>query len=102
MNCKLLANETPPILTTIASVLVVGCGPSDISIHYAAKAGDIEAVKQHLDAGVDVNAENNHGWTPLQFAAKDGHKKIVELLIAEGAGVNAKKKCGSTPLHNAA
>ena len=30
----------------------------DISIHEAAGTGDIEAVKQHLAAGTDVNAES--------------------------------------------
>ena len=39
----------------VAAVLLVGCGPSapDISIHDAAKAGDIETVKQHLADGAD-------------------------------------------------
>ena len=41
------------LLTTIAAVLVVGCGPSapDISIVDAAKKGNLEAVKQRLAAG---------------------------------------------------
>jgi len=54
------------LLTTIATVLLVGCGESqppeppkakahEISIHDAAKEGNIEAVKQHLAAGSDVN-----------------------------------------------
>ena len=49
------------ILTTIAAVLVVGCGPQppDISIHKAAEEGNIEAVKQHLDAGADVSSKDN-------------------------------------------
>ena len=31
----------------------------------AASNGDIEAVKQHLAAGTDVNAKDRQGWTPL-------------------------------------
>jgi uncharacterized protein YcfL len=57
------------LLTTIAAVLVVGCGESqspepptakapDISIHDAADSGNIEAVKQHLAAGTDVDAKD--------------------------------------------
>ena len=57
------------------------------SIHVAAK-GDIEAVKQHLAAGADVNAKDKIRGTPLHYAAAYGHKKIVELLIAAGADVN--------------
>ena len=89
------------LLTTIAAVLVVGCGPS-VDIHDAAAEGNIEAVKQHLAAGADVNAKTLSGRTPLGWAALRGHKGIVELLIAEGADVNAEVASGSqqgfTPL----
>ena len=92
------------LLTTIAAVLVVGCGPQppDISIHDAAELGNIEAVKQHLSAGADVNVKGEEGLTPLHLAAFGGHKEIVELLIAKGADVNAKGRSGWTPLHFAA
>ena len=88
------------LLTTIAAVVLVGCGPKapDISIEEAAMDGDIEAVKQHLAAGADVNAVGIHWGTPLQFAAKAGHKEVAELLIAEGADVNAKIRGGWTAL----
>jgi len=69
-----------------------------ISIHDAAKEGNVEAVKQHLAAGSDVNAGFVFGMTPLHIAASEGHKEIVELLIAKGADVNAKDDGGSTPL----
>ncbi len=90
------------LLTTIAAVLLVGCGPSvpDISIHGAANRGNIEAVKQHLAAGTDVNAKNEFGSAPLHYAAVNDHKEIIELLIATGADVNARDKGGFTPLDN--
>ena len=109
------------LLTTIAAVVLVGCGESqqsapapeakpeaptaeapDISIHDAAVMGNIEAVKQHLAAGTDVNAKNGFGSTPLHSATFGGHKEVVELLIAKGADVNAKDNVGETPLHWAA
>jgi len=94
------------LLTTIAALLLVGCGESqspepptakapDISIHDAAEEGNVEAVKQHLAAGTDVNLGG--GATPLHPATYSGHKEIVELLIANGANVNTKAK-GWTPL----
>ena len=91
------------LLTTIAAVVLVGCGESvpDISIHDAiVLGGDIEAVKQHLAAGTDVNAKDMNGETPLTWAAYSGHKEIAELRLANGADVNAKSKRG-TPLSNA-
>ena len=92
------------LITTIAAVLVVGCGPS-MSIHKAVLWGDIEVVKQHLAVGTDVNAKDDLRYTPLHVAAQQGHdrcKEIVELLIAAGADVNVKDgQGGLTPLHTA-
>jgi len=122
------------LITTIAAVVLVGCGESqqsapapeskpvepvveaaqpetttakapDISIREAVKTGNIEAVKQHLDAGADVNAKGKYGRTPLHYAATRGLKKIIELLIARGADVNTKIEVGDykgqTPLDGA-
>ena len=102
------------LLTTITAVVLVGCATTqspepptakapDISILDAAEKGNIEAVKQHLAAGADVNAKDR-GWTPLLKAAWHGHKEITELLIAEGADVNARTGgwLNVTPLRSAA
>ena len=86
------------LLTTIAVVVLVGCGRAPQSINDAALMGNIEAVKQKLDGGVDVNAKGYKERTPLHWAAEKGHKEIVELLIAEGADMNAKSERGKTPL----
>ena len=88
------------LLTTIAAVLVVGCGPSETEIAFANAIykGSIEEVKQHLTAGAEVNAKAGDGLTPLSYAASLGQTEIVELLIAKGADVNAKSDFGTTPL----
>jgi len=74
------------LLLTIAAVLLVGCGPSppDISIHDAASKGNIEAVKQHIAAGADVNAKNQADATPLDKAMFEGEKEIADLLRKHG------------------
>ena len=98
------------LLTAIAAVLLVGCATTqqpeptaakapDISIHEAAYAGNIEAVKQHLAAGTDVNAKNVKGMTPLAQAAWSSHNELTKLLIAKGADMEAKTIGGSGPLH---
>ena len=92
------------LLTAIAAVLVVGCGPSvpDISIYEAPREGNIEVVKQHIAAGTDVKAVwHVMGKAPLHNAAFGGHKEVVELLIAKGADVNGKDDVGKTPLDTA-
>ena len=81
------------LLTTIAAVLLVGCGEGTrhLNLYEAAESGDIEAVKQHLADGTDIELKcTGCGSTALGHAAKNGHKEIVELIIAKGADVNAK------------
>ena len=99
------------LLTTIAAVVLVGCGnpEADHALLDAAEGGYIEDVKQAIADGADVNAKDGYrpvhklGLTPLNFAAMFGHTEIAELLIDKGADVNAKdEKFGLTPLHNAA
>ena len=72
------------------------------TLHKACDKGNIEAVKQFLADGADVNVKDKGGFTPLHWAAIEGHKEIAELLIDNGADVNAKDDSGSTPLHSAA
>ena len=86
------------LLTTIAAVLLVGCGKPRMDIWQASEAGEIEVVKYHLAAGVDVNAPDVIKRTPLDHAASEGHKEIAELLIDNGADVNVKDDDGETPL----
>ena len=90
------------LITTIAAVVLVGCGDPDGALIQAARDGDIEVVKQHLAAGTDVNTKDDHEYTPLHWAAMEGRREVAELLISQGANVNAKNKVGSTPLHIAA
>ena len=95
------------LLTTIAAVLLVGCGgrliapaPPPRGIWRAADQGNIEAVKKHLDAGVDIHVlDKKYGFAPLHYAAEGGYKEIVELLLAKGADVNQRDKIGKTPTY---
>jgi ankyrin repeat protein len=89
------------LLTTIAAVLVVGTAFAD-PIHDAARDGDLAGVQAELGKGVDVNAKDGFGRTPLYFAADRGRKQVAELLITEGADVNVNARNGFTPLHRAA
>ncbi|MDP7109334.1 MAG: ankyrin repeat domain-containing protein, partial [Nitrospinaceae bacterium] len=73
--------------------------PPKISIHQAAKDGNIEAVKLDLADGMDVNAKDDRRRTSLHYAAEEDYKEIAELLIAAGVNVNAKNNLGGTPLH---
>ena len=70
-------------------------------IWLATRTGDIEAIKQHLVDGANVNARSEDGATLLAWVALLGQTKIAELLMQEGADVNARNMDGATPLHGA-
>ena len=93
-------------------------GDGGTPLHYATKRGhtvqlptaiiqvliavDTEIVKLLINAGADVNKEDD-GYTALHFATDMGHTEIVKLLINAGADVNIKDgpAYGRTPLHYA-
>jgi len=56
----------------------------------AAESGNVNAIKDLLEKGADVNAIDEWGNTALSEAARAGHIAVVKLLIDKGADVNAK------------
>ena len=78
------------LLTTIAAVVLVGCGESPNELlHQAVIDGNIEAVKQHIAAGADVNAkEEKYSFvgTPLDLAIKYKNTGYVVDLIHKHGG----------------
>jgi hypothetical protein len=77
--------------------------PPDTDIWTAAGIGNLEAIKQHVEAGTDVNAkEPAGGSTPLIVAALFDQVEAAKLLIEKGANINARNNDGATALHVAA
>jgi sulfatase-modifying factor enzyme 1/ankyrin repeat protein/Sel1 repeat-containing protein len=62
----------------------------------ASRDGNVDAVKQILASGVDVNVRDSKGRTALMIAAFHGHKQVVETLIQAKAEIYAKSKKGVT------
>ena len=90
------------IITTIAAMLLAGCGTTTaMLIHEASFDGNIKAVRRHLDAGVDANTQTRSGNTPLHAASFRGHAEVIELLLDHGADANARDVRGWIPLHQA-
>ncbi|NWR40559.1 CDN2B inhibitor, partial [Tachuris rubrigastra] len=68
----------------------------------AAARGDRQEVRKLLDAGVDPNATNCFGRTPLQVMML-GSPRVAELLLQRGADPNRPDpSTGCLPAHDAA
>lgn len=75
----------------------------EMDIQAAILSDNVEAVKQHIEAGTDLNKkEAMSGATPLITAASFGKNKIAQVLIDAGADLTVKNNDGATALHTAA
>ncbi|MCE2993823.1 MAG: ankyrin repeat domain-containing protein [Alphaproteobacteria bacterium] len=52
-----------------------------------------------IQNGVELNAQDHSGQTPLHWAIRAGNTDIATLLIKNGAELNAQDHLGQTPLY---
>jgi ankyrin repeat protein len=93
------------LIPVLLAAMLVGCGKPKpaVDIWAAAGSGTLEALKQNLATGINVDArEPAGGSTPLIVAALFGRTEAATLLIQKGANINARKNDGATALHVAA
>lgn len=57
---------------------------------FAISKNYVEFVKFLINMGVDVDARDDVGMTPLMWAAYYGNVEIAKLLLDNGADVNAR------------
>lgn len=73
-------------------------------LHWAVASGQakgrIACVELLVNAGVDIEAINNSGYTPLHYACATGKNECARLLLDRGANIEAKVSSTCyTPLH---
>ncbi len=75
----------------------------EVDIHTAVITENVEAIKQHIAAGSNLNERDPFGGSsPLISAAVFGKPKAAKLLIDAGADLNFQNNDGSTALISAA
>lgn len=103
MNLVLLAILLPACSQSNGSNKKTSANAPEMDIHTAVLYNNIEAVRQHIEAGTDINSkEPFSGSTPLISAATFGKNEIAKILIDAGADLTISNNDGTTPLHSAA
>ncbi|XP_038063428.1 histone-lysine N-methyltransferase EHMT2-like isoform X2 [Patiria miniata] len=74
----------------------------ETALHPAAAAGHLEIIVMLLQAGANMEAEDEDHKTPLHMAVENGHNDSMRYLIKHGAVVQHKDDEGMTILHLAA
>ena len=68
----------------------------------AARAGDVDAVREAVSAGLSLDARDGLGRTPLVVAVVHGRKRCVDVLLDGGADPETPSGHRSRPLAYAA
>jgi hypothetical protein len=75
----------------------------EVDIHTAVVTDNLAALKQHIEAGTNINEKDPFGGSsPLISAAVFGKTDAAKVLIDAGADINFQNNDGSTALHTSA
>ncbi len=70
----------------------------DQQIIFAVRAGNLELVKERIEAGGDLNYQDSKHGSALVSAINNGDEVILQFLIDNGADVNGENSYGIVPL----
>jgi ankyrin repeat protein len=88
------------LFTTFLVFFFLNLFAQDSDLLNKVRDNDLNAVKEMLVAGADVNMQDDMmGYTPLMLSVYNGHKEMAELLLSNGANINLQdNRTGYTPL----
>jgi fucose 4-O-acetylase-like acetyltransferase len=96
-------------LLIVALTAVCGCGkqagsssaarPPHVDIHIAALQGHIDAIRQHISAGSNLDERDQYGSSPLIIAVTFGQTDVARALLEAGADTEVRNNDGATALH---
>jgi ankyrin repeat protein len=93
--------------TVVAAILIAFCanlGHSQaVDFNILTKTGTFQQIQAAIKQGVDVNAQDGLGMTPLMFASSANEDpEVITLLLGAGANLSVQSKAGATALMLAA
>jgi uncharacterized protein len=95
MKLLLLHGADPMLATDFADTALTAAAGigwvEGVTYEHSAKH-NIEAIKMLLDLGLDPNAANRDGRTPLMGAAIKGRNEIVQMLVNRGAKLETRDR----------
>ena len=105
LSCAAFEGRTEEVRRLVAREGAANALPDRWSaLMWAARAGQVDAMKALVDAGADVNLHDQgpNGWTALLHAVHKDQQKAVSALLGWGADPNARSENGCTALMLAA
>ncbi|KUG02211.1 E3 ubiquitin-protein ligase MIB1 [Phytophthora nicotianae] len=111
---NLLQAGAMPSIKNVVSELVSSCSlipctesyltmlqNGSIPLHHAcySETPNLEVVRLLVEAGSDVNALDEQGYSPLIVAAKKNQTEVIEYLRKHGADTTLKNSFGEDALH---
>ncbi len=88
-------HDEKPTMTTISTPTPGQERRLEDAIH----ANDTARVSDAIAAGANVNAQNEHGITPLMLAIDMEHENAVQQLLEAGANPNLRAKNGASAVY---
>ena len=83
----------------VAELLRRGVPASGEALRLACSEDALELARMLIEAGADVGAASEEGFTALHCASESASQPLVALLLDAGARVNATDNSGWTALH---
>jgi ankyrin repeat protein len=91
-----IKDGTTPIMQ--ASAGAAPRGEEEEVVDKADQADPLDAIKLFVEAGADVNAQNEQGNTAVHLAAQRGNDRVIEYLVSKGAKLDIVNKGNRTAL----
>lgn len=113
-NLRFSSRTLSSLFSLAVIVLLTSCGTDAqtkkpgkeapaVDIHTAVITNNVEAVKQHIETGTNINEKDPFGGSsPLISASLFDKPEMVRILLNAGADINFQNNDGSTALHTAA